>query len=522
MVIPAGCAWLATIILLSFPGWMLAAAVTGWLCAIGAILLALPWSATRLSVRFRSVLIGVALSSAAIALVAGAAAAKAPERRPEILADAKWLSDATAVTTQTAVTSSRFFAATLSRVDGQEVSVPVLVFGGAPAGRTEIGTTISVSGSLMATPDDEDVSYLVFARGRATRVAPPPWYLGWANGLRASFSAATASLPGYGGELLPGLAIGDTVNVSATLSADMKTSSLSHLTAVSGANCAVLIGLILLVGRAIGLRRGVRIVLASVVLVGFVVLVTPQPSVLRSAIMAVLVLAATAGGRPIGGLAVVGVTVLALLVADPWLAVEYGFALSVLATVGLMTLTAPLARRLERIVPRWLALVIAVPLAAQLACQPVLVLLSPSLPLYGVLANALAEPASPLATVVGLVACVLLPLAPPIGHALTAVAWLPSAWIAAVAEFFADLPAARVPWPGGFAGAIILAIVTATGLVALLAHISVSLRGALLAAGVALLVGSVALGIAVPGIGVPATAEAPVVTHKLDAAPRTG
>ena len=504
MVVPAACAWLATIVLLSFPAWMVIVGVVGWLSAGAAITLALPWNANPLPVRARSVLIGVALSLAATALVAGAAAAAAPERRPAILAGAKSVSGATAITTQTAVTSSRFFAATLTRVDGEVMSVPVLIFGAAPTGRTEIGTTLDLSGSLLATPADDDVSYLVFARTPATLVAPPPWYLGWANGLRASFSAAAASLPGDGGELLPGLAIGDTVNVSATLSADMKTSSLSHLTAVSGANCAVLIGLILLVGRAIGLPRGLRIALASLVLVGFVVLVTPQPSVVRSAIMAALVLAATAGGRPIGGLPVVGVTVLALLVADPWLAVDYGFALSVLATVGLMTLTSPLSRRLESMMPRWLALAIAVPLAAQLACQPVLILLSPSLPLYGVVANALAEPASPLATVVGLVACLALPLAPAIGHCLTAIAWLPSAWIAAVAEFFARLPAARVPWPGGFVGAIILAILTGAALTLLLARLSGRLRGALVASSAAVLAASVALSIAIPGVGVPA------------------
>jgi competence protein ComEC len=161
--------------------------------------------------------------------------------------------------------------------------------------------------------------------------------------------------------------------------------------------------------------------------------------------------------------------------------VNYGFALSVLATAGLMVLAGPLARRLEAWLPRWLALMVAVPLAAQLACQPVLLLLNPTLPLYGVLANTLAEPASPAATVLGLAACVMLPIAPPVGHALAAIAWLPSAWIAAVADFFAGLPLARVPWPEGPLGVGALVVVTALLLVLLLGRVGRRGRGILLA-----------------------------------------
>jgi competence protein ComEC len=102
-----------------------------------------------------------------------------------------------------------------------------------------------------------------------------------------------------------------------------------------------------------------------------------------------------------------------------------------------------------------------VPIAAQVACQPVLILLSPTLPLYGVVANLLAEPVAAAATILGLLACVLLPVVPPLGTALTVLAWVPSAWIAAVARFFAGMPGARLPWPGGVTGALVLAGLTA-------------------------------------------------------------
>ena len=108
------------------------------------------------------------------------------------------------------------------------------------------------------------------------------------------------------------------------------------------------------------------------------------------------------------------------------------------------------------------------PLAAQLACQPVVVLLSASLPTYGVVANVLAAPAAPVATIVGLAGCLLLLPFPLLGALLCDVAWLPSAWIAAVAEFFAGLPAAQLPWPEGAGGVALLAAMTVLAAAAVL------------------------------------------------------
>jgi competence protein ComEC len=450
IVVPAGAAWLAAIAILPFPAAMLPVALGSWALAFCVFV------AARLLRRSTLVVIGVSL--AAVALISTASLAGLDTRRPSALQNTHELVGATIVATQTVTHASTYFAATLESANGQSMSVPVLVFDASPNQRTEIGTTLRVSGTLQPTaPSDED-SYLVFASRPARFVAPPPWYLDLTNGLRAGLAADARSLPGLGGELLPGLAIGDTGAVSPSLNLAMKTSSLSHLTAVSGANCAVIIGLILLVGRAFGLRRGLRIGLALAVLVGFVILVTPQPSVVRSAIMAALVLGALASGRPLAGLPVVGITVLTMLTLDPWIATDFGFALSVLATAGLMAFAGPLARRMQRWLPRWLAMLIAVPLAAQLACQPVLLLLNPSLPLYGILANTLAEPASPAATVLGLLACVALPILPGLGQALAWLGWIPAAWIADVATFFAGLPGARIPWPSGWVGVLVLSV----------------------------------------------------------------
>ncbi|HXR45222.1 MAG TPA: ComEC/Rec2 family competence protein, partial [Pseudolysinimonas sp.] len=143
--------------------------------------------------------------------------------------------------------------------------------------------------------------------------------------------------------------------------------------------------------------------------------------------------------------------------------------LSVLATSGLLLLARPLGEGLGRWLPRRLALLIAIPVAAQLACQPVILLLNPSLPLYGVAANLLAEPAAPLVTVLGMITCVAAPVLPPVAAVVGWLAWLPAAWIAAVATFFSGLPGAQSPWPPGAVGVVLLVVVTVAGLVALFA-----------------------------------------------------
>ncbi len=425
LVLPAIGAWLAAWWCAPAPGWP--AAVALWAGSGIALVLALRWR--RVAV--------IAVAVAVAALVATGVAARPVQLVPHAI-------DALATVSET-VHSSPFEAS----IDG----AAVLVFWDVAAGNTPIplGSSVRIVGN--SEPTGERIRALVFA-DEVEVVGPPPPILAAGDGARAALLAATASLPGAGGQLLPGLAVGDTSRVGPALDRDMQVASLTHLTAVSGANCAIVVGLVMVMLRRLPLAG--RVGGALLALAAFVVLVTPQPSVLRAAVMAVVVLVALARGRPASGIPVLCLATIVLLVADPWLSHEYGFALSVLATAGLVVVAPVLAARLERWLPPWLALAIAVPVAAQAACQPVLVLLDPSLPTYGVLANLLAGPAAPLATVLGLVVCALAVVAPPVAVLIAPVAWLPAAWIGAVAEFCAGLPLASLPWPAAPLGVLLL------------------------------------------------------------------
>ena len=323
--------------------------------------------------------------------------------------------------------------------------------------RLDVGAEIEARGTAAPARPGERAVVVLWA-GRGVDVTTPArGVLAGAAALRQGLVSAVQGLPGDGAGLVPGLAVGDTSAVSAQLDAAMKESSLSHLTAVSGANCAIVVGLAYMAAAQAGAARGVRVLVGVAALTGFGLLVTPEPSVVRAGAMAAVAMLGVLLGRPGVGMAILSLAVSILLIADPWLAGSLGFALSSVATASLLLFARPLAAGLGRVLPKAVALAVSVPLAAQLACGPLLVLITPQIPVYGVIANLLAGPAAPMATVVGLAACLAAPV-PWLQDGLAAVAWLPASWIAATAHMMVEVPGDVVPWLEGWPGAASLAV----------------------------------------------------------------
>ncbi len=329
------------------------------------------------------------------------------------------------------------------------------------------GATVTVVGTLRpADPGAAETARLT-ADG-ATEIRAPPSALRALDTHRAALLDVTDPLSPQARGLVPGAAIGDTSRLPDDLAEEMRTSGLSHITAVSGGHFAVVVAVLTLLCSTARLPRPVRVLLVALASFAFVLLVRPEPAVLRAAVMAAFGLAGVAIGRPSQSVPALAASVVGLLVADPWLARSFGFALSAAATAGLVLLAAPLAARLAPWTGDAAAFALAVPIAAQAACGPVLVLLDPSVSTVSVLANLLAGPALVPATVLGLVATVLAPWLPVVAGLVAWVASVATWWIAAVAHWCAALPGATVPWLGGPAGALLLAVLTAVALWAVL------------------------------------------------------
>ena len=86
------------------------------------------------------------------------------------------------------------------------------------------------------------------------------------------------------------------------------------------------------------------------------------------------------------------------------------------------------------------------PLAAQLACTPLVAAISGQVSLVAVLANLLAAPAVGPATVLGLAGGLVGLVSLPLGRLVAAPAAWCAGWIIATATRCADLPVAAVGW----------------------------------------------------------------------------
>jgi competence protein ComEC len=336
---------------------------------------------------------------------------------------------------------------------------PVLVLGGADWRGLPLGATVRVEGRL-APSDGTGQSAVLTPRG-PVRVERPPslWWRG-AAAVRAAIRDSVSHRPLETRSLVPALVDGDDSEVPQALADDFRATGLTHLLAVSGTNLTLVVGFLLGLARWCRVRGRWLSGVGALGIVGFVLLARTEPSVVRAAAMGavgLLAMGANGRGRALRGL---GAAVLALMLLDPALATSLGFALSVLATAGILLVGPPWRDALARWMPRWLAEAIAVPTAAQLACTPLVAAVSGQVSLAAVGANLLAEPAVGPATLLGLAGGLLGLVWDPLGRlAGTLSSWC-VAWIVLVAHRGAALPAAALDWGQGAGALAVLTAVT--------------------------------------------------------------
>jgi len=312
----------------------------------------------------------------------------------------------------------------------------------------------------------DSVAAVVVARGSPELLGGPSLPQRVAGRMRAGLRSAVSGLAPDERGLVPGLVVGDTTKEPADLTGAFQSAGMTHLTAVSGSNVAFVLAALLLLARWSGVRGRAVGWCAAVGLGAFVILVRPEPSVLRAAFMGLISLVALARGargsgdapeRGRGVPALLGCTVVLLLI-DPFLSRAPGFALSVLAAAGLLVLAPGWRDGFERRLPAVVADAIAVPCAAQAAVAPVLLLLSPSVSLVAIPANVLAAIAVAPATVLGVAAAIAAPVAPTLAVLLAHLAAIPATWIVWVARAASSLPYGSVSWPAGVPGACLLTV----------------------------------------------------------------
>lgn len=302
------------------------------------------------------------------------------------------------------------------------------------------GSTAKLSGATIFPAPASGIG-----SNTVTRTAAEPYLSTVKEQLRARALDALGTEPAA---LVLGTAYGDDSLMSSTAREDYKLSGLSHITAVSGANIAIVFlgayRLVLAVrpyrfasayllfrswmqwlrGRGaassrrpahtlpplvhrlstLAIPHRVMVLCGVAAVLAYAMLLDSEGSVIRSLAMGLLGAYAMLRGSGRQSLAALQTTVLMCLLAAPHLAVDMGFALSVTATSALILLGPPLIRLLMRVMPVFCAEMLAAPIVASLWCTPLILAMSGKVPLYSVPANLVAAPLAPLSMLAGLVA----------------------------------------------------------------------------------------------------------------------
>lgn len=288
------------------------------------------------------------------------------------------------------------------------------------------GQKIRVQAKVLASKEGRVASLLIVKQRVEVLTQPSRWARGLAH-IRLGLRSATGGEDA--GALIPGMVIGDTSKQSVEFKNQMRRSGLTHLVAVSGANFAIVSAFVLWGMQFVFRKVNYRLIATAIALAAFIALVRPSPSVLRAAAMAAVLLVAFGTRQGRDSLPALGFAVAAVVILDPFQARDAGFALSVLATAGLLLL-AP------KIKPK----ILAPPLAAMAFCSPVIVALSGYISPMSIMANVLAAPVVAPITIVGFIAALISPFAPWLSHLLILCVKPLATWIVWVASWSAAFP----------------------------------------------------------------------------------
>ncbi len=253
--------------------------------------------------------------------------------------------------------------------------------------------------------------------------------------------------------LVAGLLTGDRSGFTDDLKSQFSQAGLTHILAVSGYNITIIGWMVYWMCGRLWMNRRQAFAVACIVILGFVVIAGFESSVLRAAMMGLLILFAEQIGRRKSGLTLLLLAAVAMLLWNPKvLFADVGFQLSFLATFGLLEI----APRLERFF-QWfpntfeLRTIVVTTLSAQLMTLPVLVSTFHVVSLVAPITNLLVLPLVPLTMLAGALTGLVGMISVPLGSVVAFFALFPIWYELFVVSLFSRLPFAAIvleisPW----------------------------------------------------------------------------
>jgi competence protein ComEC len=238
--------------------------------------------------------------------------------------------------------------------------------------------------------------------------------------LRASLM--TALLPGPERGLVLAMVLGDRSELDEETAEAFRASGTYHVLALSGAQVALVAGLIVGGLRWLRVGPGLEAVLTSAAVWFYALLVGGDVPIVRAALMASAVLAGRAFDLAGDAANTLGLAALALLVVRPAYAWDVGFQLSFGATLGILLLVGPLGRGVPAL-PLRVDLALVASVAAQAVLSPLLAYQFHRLAPGALFLNLAAVPLSGAVLLAGLGTLALAPV-PVLGPRAADLAWI--------------------------------------------------------------------------------------------------
>ncbi|MBX4211543.1 MAG: ComEC family competence protein [Candidatus Yanofskybacteria bacterium] len=263
-------------------------------------------------------------------------------------------------------------------------------------------------------------------------------------GVRDSFRAAiNRSVSEPNAAFINGILLGTRQNIPEGLKQSFAITGTSHVLAISGYNVAVVAQVLLLI-LVFWVKRKKAFWITVGAIIIFVILTGASASVMRAAIMGLLILFAQGYGRlynPRNGI-LLAASLMAL--ANPYvLRWDVGFQLSFAAVLGIFYVS-PLLERLFRRVPDSMRHLLSGTLGAQLVVLPLILYYFHSISLVSLPTNILILPLIPAAMLLGFLTGIGGLVFPWLGVVLGSLAWLITEFQILVVNFFASLPGASL------------------------------------------------------------------------------
>lgn len=199
-------------------------------------------------------------------------------------------------------------------------------------------------------------------------------------------------LPQQTSSLLIGILIGERQYISEDITENFSKSSLSHILAISGSHISyIIIGITFILTKSRTSKKGMYII-TILSLIFFIFITNFSSSVIRACIMGIIVLFAKIVYRKPNILTSISVSLLIILIDNPFAIKDIGLQLSYLGTIGIVYLNKPIANFLEKYMKKKIAKMLAITISAQIMVLPVTVINFNNISTVFIISNIIAAP----------------------------------------------------------------------------------------------------------------------------------